>query len=61
MVACCVGLMLAVGLCAVGGGFDTHVSNAQIFASYRGAGLGLASLIALIIGNARLPKKDREK
>ncbi len=53
-----VGFMLSLGLCAAGGGFDTHVTQTQIGMSYVGAFLSIVSLILLLsgcaaIGNAR--------
>ena len=45
--------LLAVGLCAAGGGFDTNVSQIQIAMSYAGAALGLASFVTLLMALGR--------
>jgi putative exporter of polyketide antibiotics len=45
-----VGIMLSIGLCSAGGGFDTHVTNLQIGMTYLGGFLFVASMVFLVIG-----------
>ena len=51
-------LTIAIGLCSAGGGFDTHVTQAQVAMSYWGAALALAAFVTLLVGASRMGKKQ---
>jgi len=52
-------LMIAVGLCAAGGGFDTHVSQLQVWMSYAGAVFALVALTVFVKACAELGRRRR--
>jgi hypothetical protein len=43
-----VGLLLSIGLCAAGGGFDTHVTQLQIAMTYAGGFLFVAAIVTFV-------------
>jgi len=52
-------LTIAIGLRRAGGGFDTHVTQAQVTMSYWGAASALAAFLTLLVGVSRIDKKYR--
>ena len=54
-----ISLLLSLGLCSFGGGFDTHVTNLQIACTYIGAGCFILALILFAMGISESRRRCR--